>query len=490
MSLINDMLSNLERRDDSAAASSSVFAGLKPAESVSAPEPSRKRPLFILLLFSVLLVSGLYYAMHGSPVDLSDQPQSAATKSIPKIAAIETPVSGEQTEAVTNSPSLKLDESLLNSRIEQTLATLPRVAEVSDRPVTPTLEQAPATTRLEDVRVRERNERLHVEMRFSGRTDYRSYFLTQPDRLVFDIQTAELDMPTEKLPLPGFIEKVRHGQDGELLRMVFDLEAPFEIVDEQWLHDEEGSLLTVQLREKNGMASAEKAASAETNEKDKPSGHAETGSETAPVVNPRSISIKSGDERRSQISASDYQKALQHYKRQDYRSAMSALEEHLADAPNDVAAHKLNAMILVAERKTEQAMRELAATIDQLPEANALKQLYAQLLMQAGQPEQAVSVLSDTPPSLSRMPEYHALLAALLQQLGKHEESAVLYQRLVQAEPDRGVWWLGLAISLDKLQRSEEALAAYRKAQERNLSNDLRRYVASRINALSGAQNS
>lgn len=490
MSLINDMLSNLERRDDSASASSSVFAGLKPAESVSGAEPSRVGRLFLLLLIPALIVSGLYYAMYGFPVDLSDQPQSAETKPVPEVAVIEPAASEKQTEAVSSNPSLKLDESLLNSRIEQTLSTLPRVAEVSDRAIPPVLEEAPATTHLEDVRVRERNERLHVEMRFSGRTDYRSYFLTQPDRLVFDIQTAELDLTAENISLPGFIEKVRHGQDGELLRMVFDLEAPLEIIDEQWLHDEEGSLLTVQLREENGVAGVEKAASAETNEKGKPSSRAQTGGETVPVVNPRSISIKSGEERRSQISASDYQKALQHYKRQDYSNAMRVLEKHLAEAPNDVAAHKLKAMILIAERKTEQAMRELAATIDQLPEANAIKQLYAQLLMQAGQPEQAVTVLSDQPPSLSRMPEYHALLAALLQQLGKHEKSAVLYQRLVQAEPGRGVWWLGLAISLDRMQRSEEALTAYRKAQERNLSNDLRRYVASRINALSGAQNS
>ncbi|MCS3904480.1 tetratricopeptide (TPR) repeat protein [Methylohalomonas lacus] len=489
MSLINDMLSNLEQRDDSASASSSVFAGLKSAESVSEPEPSRAGRLFFLLSIPALIGAGLYYVMFGLPVDLPGQPQSA-TKPAPEVAAVEPAAAEKQTEAETSSPSLKLDESLLNSRIEQTLATLPRMADASDTTVFPIPEDTPTAIQLEDIRIGKRNDKLHMEMHFSGRTDYRSYFLTQPDRLVFDIQTAELDQPTEKLSLPGYIEKVRHGRYGEQLRMVFDLEAPLEIVDEQWLHDEEGSLLTVQLREENSTAGVEKVASAETNAKDKPSKPAETQGETSPVVNPRSISIKSGDERRSQISASDYQKALQHYKRQDYGKAMSLLEKHLAEAPNDVAAHKLKAMILVAEQKPEQAMRALAVTIERLPEASALKQLYAQLLMQAGQPEQAVSVLSDEPPSLRRMPDYHALLAALLQQLGEHDKSAALYKRLVQVEPERGVWWLGLAISLDKMQRSEDALAAYRKAQERNLSNDLRRYVAARINALSGARNS
>ena len=90
-------------------------------------------------------------------------------------------------------------------------------------------------------------------------------------------------------------------------------------------------------------------------------------------------------------------------------------------------------------------------------------------------------------PTIAKDPEYHAFLAGLYEQNGQPLLAARVYNQLVHLVPTQGVWWMGLGISLEQLNKSNEALIAYNSAlKTRALNPELQAYVDSRITALRG----
>ncbi len=78
-----------------------------------------------------------------------------------------------------------------------------------------------------------------------------------------------------------------------------------------------------------------------------------------------------------------------------------------------------------------------------------------------------------------------AFLAALYQRQEAHQQAVDLYESLLRHHPDKGIWRMGLAISLEKMGRKDPALAAYRQAlADSDLSANLRRFVQGRIEQL------
>lgn len=57
-----------------------------------------------------------------------------------------------------------------------------------------------------------------------------------------------------------------------------------------------------------------------------------------------------------------------------------------------------------------------------------------------------------------------ATLAGLLQKQGHYRESSDIYQKLLRENDRNGVYWLGLAVALDKLDDSLAAISAYKNA--------------------------
>jgi len=94
----------------------------------------------------------------------------------------------------------------------------------------------------------------------------------------------------------------------------------------------------------------------------------------------------------------------------------------------------------------------------------------------------ALLVLQKTLPYAERQPDYQAFVAALLQRLNRHKEAVTHYQVAVQLSPNSGVWWMGLGISLQALQRDEEARVAFKHALESHTLNaDLQTFVTQQL---------
>lgn len=140
---------------------------------------------------------------------------------------------------------------------------------------------------------------------------------------------------------------------------------------------------------------------------------------------------------------------------------------------------------LLAQGRVREAEIQLQEGLRIAPGEAKLAERYARLLVDRGDLPGAIGVLSAAPPPVELEPVYHALLAALLQRAGHHQAAADTYAALVDVRPEQGLWWAGLAISLEALRRPGAALNAYRQAaQDPRLSFDMARFVNERLAAL------
>lgn len=82
-------------------------------------------------------------------------------------------------------------------------------------------------------------------------------------------------------------------------------------------------------------------------------------------------------------------------------------------------------------------------------------------------------------------PNLAAFLAALYQRRGEHRKAIDLYRTLLQRFPSKGIWRMGMAISMEKSQKPEQALVAYERAlTSSDLSDKLNVFVRQRIKKL------
>jgi MSHA biogenesis protein MshN len=91
--------------------------------------------------------------------------------------------------------------------------------------------------------------------------------------------------------------------------------------------------------------------------------------------------------------------------------------------------------------------------------------MLARLQADRGENAQAIATLQKGLEFAQGNAEYAAFLAALLQRQGRHEEAIGYFHTALRLRPGAGVWWLGLAMSLQAVNRPAEAQNAYRQAR-------------------------
>ncbi len=192
---------------------------------------------------------------------------------------------------------------------------------------------------------------------------------------------------------------------------------------------------------------------------------------------------------------SDEQRAELAYK-QGYqllgREQSEAGERHLREALQYYRQHhrarELLAGVYIKSGRYVEAAALLKEGVALAPQNSLFAKLYARVLLKQDKPAQAIAVLEHQPPPLGVDSDYHALLAAIYQQSGDHLKAAATYRDLLRVNPRQGNWWIGLGISLEQLEKYTEARSAYERARNGpGLSENLKEYVAKRLNALAAA---
>ncbi len=165
--------------------------------------------------------------------------------------------------------------------------------------------------------------------------------------------------------------------------------------------------------------------------------------------------------------------------------AEAALREALRLQPEHVAARELLVGHLLRQGRLDEAGRLLRDGLGLAPRHGTFAKLYARILARQNAVPTAIEILRRSAPPLAADPDHHAMLAALYQRQGRHAQAARLYQRLVKLRPGAAVWWIGLGVSLEALERPAEARLAYERALDTGgVTERLKEFAGDRLTAL------
>lgn len=166
--------------------------------------------------------------------------------------------------------------------------------------------------------------------------------------------------------------------------------------------------------------------------------------------------------------------------------AYDQLLTFLARNPEAHVSRETLGTILLAQGDQAQAALVVDEGLRLAPNYAPYKKIKARLLMQGGRPGEALQLLEQLAPTLQEDMEYHELLATLYQQSGEHAKAIATYQQLLRTNSAEGRWWTGLGISLEAQGDTQKAIASYQVAlQQSSLDPGVRQYSQGRIRTLS-----
>ena len=185
-----------------------------------------------------------------------------------------------------------------------------------------------------------------------------------------------------------------------------------------------------------------------------------------------------------QVADLERSKGLQALARGDTAQARDAFAQVLRNAP---LAHDIRERLvglLYGDGDLAGARQELATGIRLAPTHADYRLLDARLALAQGDRPAALATLAGLNPPVRDNLDYYATRAGLAQSLGDDAQAIRCYQQLTAARPQEGRWWMGLGISLERVQRSLAAREAYQHAANLTLTNEGRQFVAQRLQQL------
>lgn len=165
--------------------------------------------------------------------------------------------------------------------------------------------------------------------------------------------------------------------------------------------------------------------------------------------------------------------------------AMASLEQALAQDGRHGAARQTLVGLLLEQQRQQDAVRVLQEGLALERQQPGLAMLLARLQVERAALQPAIQTL-EASLDAARQPDYHAFLAALYQRAGQHRQALESYRQALRQSPQNGLWWMGMAISLQASSQPEDARAAFLRAQDSGmLSPELDAFVRQRLAQLS-----
>ena len=182
---------------------------------------------------------------------------------------------------------------------------------------------------------------------------------------------------------------------------------------------------------------------------------------------------------------SEYRKAATALHQGRYAEAQEGFEAAVNLYPTYHGARQALVGLLVEAKRYGDAERTLQEGLALAPAQIGFAMALARLQVDRGDAALAAATLRKGLEYAQGSPDYVAFLAALLQRQGRHEEAVEQFQAALRLRPGAGVWWLGLGISLQAVNRGADAQDAYRRARSaNNLSPELAAFAEQRLKQL------
>jgi MSHA biogenesis protein MshN len=206
----------------------------------------------------------------------------------------------------------------------------------------------------------------------------------------------------------------------------------------------------------------------------------ETKPRVAPVMSSGESSLKQVS--RVQQADAEYRKALALQQQGHAVEALAGYETALKLNAQQDAARLAMAVLLMESKRSADAERVLQEGVLLKPAHTGFSMVLARVQIERGENEQALATLQKNLPLAGDKADYQAFYAALLQREGKHKEAVEHFLVAVQLAPDSGIWLMGYGISLQALERIDDAKKAFQQALDtRTLSPELTAFVQQKL---------
>jgi MSHA biogenesis protein MshN len=121
--------------------------------------------------------------------------------------------------------------------------------------------------------------------------------------------------------------------------------------------------------------------------------------------------------------------------------------------------------LLIEANRLDEASAALQDGLAQQPSNTGFAVLLARVMVERNDVNGALALLQKHAAAGEASAEYHGFAAALYQRLERHGDAVGEYQAALKLAPNAGVWWIGLGISQQALNRPKEAADAYQRAK-------------------------
>lgn len=326
---------------------------------------------------------------------------------------------------------------------------------------------------------------INLVMKMPEDIDYLVYGLNKPNRIVIEVSDAELGILIEDLEPIEPIVAIRYSiNENNRFKLVLETDQPLTIrkttaSSNNGLND---LVIAMDYRWQNGFVAKNENNESENIINEIVDNQANLEQETVfkgeLVKTPINENVNAYAEKL-------FREGYKNFKNGAISKSLKKLNMALDQDSSHINARSTLATVLSKQGHIELAYSVLNEGLIQYPEQTEWLKVYARLLLSEGKFVEANARLEKNSPTLSSNAEYYALKAAILQKLNEHNKSAKIYRDLLQLNPAKSVWWMGLGISLESLKRYEDALYAYQKASTNtSLANESRSFINQRISRL------
>jgi MSHA biogenesis protein MshN len=203
-----------------------------------------------------------------------------------------------------------------------------------------------------------------------------------------------------------------------------------------------------------------------------------------PAAAPGKIDRRSNTSSRSRAE-SEFRRAVILVNQGRIAEGMDGFRKALQIDPGHEAARQTMVALLLEAKRVDEAAVSLQEGLAVDTGNTGFAMLLARIMVESNDIPTALFVLQRHPAPPDRNPDFHAFEAALYQRLDRHKEAIEQYQAALRLAPSAGVWWLGLGISLQAVDRPKDALDAFTRAKSSgNLAPNLLGFVDQRLRQL------
>lgn len=186
-----------------------------------------------------------------------------------------------------------------------------------------------------------------------------------------------------------------------------------------------------------------------------------------------------------QQAENEFRKAYALMQQGQSTAAISGYETALQLDAGHIVARQTLVRLLLDNKRSADAERLLQQGLQLDPKQSSLAMLLARMQVGRNELPQALETMQKSLPYAEKQADYQAFVAALLQRQNRHKEAIAHFQSAVQLSPQSGVWLMGLGISLRAEQRNAESGDAFNRALETHtLSAELQSFVKQQLKEL------